>query len=78
MSRNNRFLDTWQPEDDLIGPVEYDEKGEPFRMVAGQKRYQIKGDDQRSNDLNLSINRQVASGLGPWEYLKIIAERCRE
>lgn len=65
----NPDLDKKIPIDKNIGELMKDDRGD-YRMINGRKVYEIKGDDQNSRDLNLIINRVIASGLKPSEYLK--------
>lgn len=67
----NENLDKELPIDVEIGKLLVDENGE-YRMINGEKIYQIKEETQEDKDMNLIINRVRASGMSPMEYLKMI------
>lgn len=67
----NKDLDNVLPIDDLIGELSIDEDGRQYRMVNGKKIFQIEEETQREKDSNLVINRVRASGMKPWEYLRM-------
>ena len=62
----NPDLDKTLPEDSKIGDLQKDDDGREFKMINGEKIYQIGNDD----DMDLIINRVRASGVSPWVYLK--------
>lgn len=70
--RNYEFLDNQRPEDSKIGELFY-EDGSPYRMVDGEKISQVEEKTQWDKDFNITVNRIVASGLSPFEYLKEIS-----
>ena len=53
-------------EESKIGPLEKDENGRPFRIINGEKIYQIEDDEKT----NAAINAFRASGMSLSEYLK--------
>jgi len=55
-------------EDSKIGDKQTDEHGE-YRIVNGDKIYQIEEKTPEDKKLNEVINRVRASGRSPWEYL---------
>ena len=70
----NPDLDKTLPIDKNIGELMKDDRGE-YRIINGRKVYELKGDNQSTRDLNLIINRVIASGMKPSEYLK---QMCNE
>lgn len=67
--RNTDFLDNKQPEDSKIGDLTIDEDGREYRMINSKKIHQIEEKTQHDKDMNSIINRVIASGMTPWEYL---------
>jgi len=55
-------------EDEKIGEKLQDEKGE-YRMINGEKIYQIEENSESDRKINEAINRVRASGMNPRDYL---------
>ena len=66
----NEDSDKILPIDENIGELLTDENGE-YRMVKGEKIYQIKEETQQDKDMNELINSVRASGISPWKYLRM-------
>jgi len=66
----NKNLELKLPIDESIGELKSDEGGE-YRIINGNKIYQIKEETQYQKEMNLIINRVRASGMKPSQYLEM-------
>lgn len=76
MDRNNEYLDTPRPEDELIGDDYINEHGLRCKMINGIEV--IQGDEpktQHQKDLELVINRFRASGLSHSDWFNSVTKR---
>lgn len=58
----HKSLDQKLPEDTLIGELQTDENGRPFRIVNGEKIIQMTVLSPGDDELNLIINRARITG----------------
>ena len=61
--RNSKYLDNSIQYDSKIGEIQIDNNGRYYRIINGNRIYQIEEKTQRDKDQNLMINRWRASEL---------------